>query len=134
MAATVSVQIPDSIYQRLVNTVNATGQSLQEIMLHALKVSSSPDWDNVPDEFKTDLAVLDRLEDEALWKIATTRKTPEDMVRHDELLERNQDAALTLEEKLELMELRSQADGLMLRKVQAALYCDGEEVFQMSIS
>jgi hypothetical protein len=120
MAATVSAQIPDSIYQRLVNTANATGQSLEEVMLHALKVGSPPDWDAVPDEFKADLAVLDRLADEALWKIATARKTPEDMVRYDELLERNQDAALTSEEKLELMELRSQAECFMLRKAQAA--------------
>jgi hypothetical protein len=120
MAATISVQIPDSIYQRLVNTANATGQSLEEVMLHALKVGSPPDWDAVPDEFKADLAVLDRLEDEALWKIATARKTPKDMVRYDELLERNRDTALTPEEKLELMELRAQAECFMLRKAQAA--------------
>ncbi len=56
---------------------------IQEI--HALKVGSPPDWDNVPDEFKADLAALDRLEDEALWKIATARKTSEEMTRYDEL-------------------------------------------------
>lgn len=76
-------QIPDLIYQRLVNTANATGRSLEEVMLHALKVGSPPDWNNIPDEFKADLAALDRLEDEALWKIATARKMPEEMAEYN---------------------------------------------------
>jgi hypothetical protein len=120
MAATVTLQIPDPIYQRLVSTANATGRSLEEVMLHALKVGSPPDWDNVPDEFKTDLAALDRLEDEALWKIATARKTAEEMARYEELLDRNQNGTLSQAERLELSELRSQSDRFMLRKAQAA--------------
>lgn len=120
MTATVTLQIPDLIYQRLVNTAHATGRSLEEVMLHALKVGSPPDWDNAPDEFKADLATLDRLEDEALWKIATAQKTCEDMARYDELLDRNQNETLSQAERLELMELRSQADRFMLRKAQAA--------------
>jgi hypothetical protein len=120
MVANVSLQIPDLIYQRLVNTANATGKSLEEVMLQALKLGSPPDWDNVPDEFKAELAALDRFEDEALWRIATARKTVEEMTRYSELLERNQNHSLTQAEKLELIELRSQADCFMLRKAQAA--------------
>lgn len=120
MTATVTLQISDLIYQRLVNTANATGRSLEEVMLHALKVGSPLDWNNVPDEFKTDLATLDRLEDEALWKIATARKTSEEMARYDELLDRNQNGNLTQSEQLELIELRSQSDRFMLRKAPAS--------------
>ena len=120
MAATVTLQLPDPIYQRLVNTAIATGRSLEEVMLHALKVGSPPDWENAPDEFKTDLAALDRLEDEALWKVATGQKTEEEMARHFELLERNKEHALTPAEQMELAELRSQADLFMLRKAHAA--------------
>lgn len=120
MSATVTLQLPDPIYQRLVNTATATGRSLEEVMLHALKVGSPPDWENVPDEFKADLAALDRLEDEALWRIATSRKTNAQMARHYELLERNKEHALTPAQQLELADLRSQADLFMLRKAQAA--------------
>lgn len=121
MAETVTLQVPDMIYQRLINTARATGRSLEEVMLHALKVGSPPDWDNVPDEFKADLAALDRMEDEALWKIATARKTADDMARYDELLERNQSNTVTQDEKLELITLRTEADRFMLRKAQAAV-------------
>ena len=120
MTATVTLQLPDPIYQRLVNTAIATGRSLEEVMLHALKVGSPPDWENAPDEFQADLAALDRLEDEALWKVATGHKTEEEMARHFELLERNKEHTLTPAEQMELAELRSQADLFMLRKAHAA--------------
>ena len=120
MTATVTLQLPDPIYQRLVNTAIATGRSLEEVMLHALKVGSPPDWENAPDEFQADLAALDRLEDEALWKVATGHKTEEEMARHFELLERNKEHTLTPAEQVELAELRSQADLFMLRKAHAA--------------
>uniref|UniRef100_B8HKJ2 Uncharacterized protein n=1 Tax=Cyanothece sp. (strain PCC 7425 / ATCC 29141) TaxID=395961 RepID=B8HKJ2_CYAP4 len=120
MAATVTLHIPDPIYQRLVNTAVASDRPLEEVILHALKVGSPPDWDNVPDEFKSDLATLDRLDDQALWKIATARKIADQMARYDEILNRNQQNNLTDSEKLELIELRKEADRFMLRKAQAA--------------
>lgn len=121
MAETIVLQVPDIIYQRLVNTAHATKRPLEEVMIHALKVGSPPDWNNVPDEFKADLAALDRMEDEALWKIATSCKTNADMSRYDELLERNQSHSLTPDEQLELMVLRTEADRFMLLKAQAAV-------------
>jgi hypothetical protein len=127
MAATVTLQIPDLIYQRLVNTANATGRSLEEVMLHALKVGSPPDWDNVPDEFKTDLAALDRLEDEALWKIASARKTTGEMARYDELLDRNQNGTLSQAEQLELIELRSESDASCSARRKLLLSSTGED-------
>ena len=120
MAETVTLQIPELLYQRLVNTARATNRPLEEVMLHALKVDSPPDWDNVPDEFQVDLAALDRMEDEALWKIARSRKTVADMERYNILLDRNQEGTLTEAERAELTALRAEADCFMLGKAQAA--------------
>jgi hypothetical protein len=120
MTQTVTLQIPELLYQRLVNTARATNRPLEEVMLHALKVGSPPDWDNVPDEFQVDLAALDRMEDEALWKIAQSRKTVADMERYNMLLDRNQEGTLTDAERAELTALRTEADCFMLRKAQAA--------------
>jgi hypothetical protein len=120
MTETVTLQIPEPLYQRLVNTARATCRPLEEVILHALRVGSPPAWDNVPDEFQVELAALDRLEDEALWKIAQSQKTSTDMVRYDELLEQNQSNALTEAERLELTALKIEADSFMLRKAQAA--------------
>lgn len=89
-------------------------------MFHALKVGSPPNWEDVPAEFQVDLAALDRMEDEALWRIARSQKTEADMERHFFLLERNQENLLTEAERIELANLRTEADRFMLRKAQAA--------------
>jgi hypothetical protein len=83
-------------------------------------VGSPPDWNNVPDEFQIDLAALDRMEDEALWKIAQSRKTLADIERYNMLLDRHQEGTLTDAERAELTALRTEADCFMLRKAQAA--------------
>ncbi len=120
VSETVTLQIPELLYQRLVNTASATQLPLEEVILHALRVGSPPTWDNVPDEFQVDLAALDRLEDEALWRIARSRKSPAELERYDALLERNREGILTDAERAELAALRTQTDRFVLRKAQAA--------------
>jgi hypothetical protein len=116
----VTLQVPEPIHRRLVNTARATNRSLEEVMLHALKVGSPPNWDDIPDEFKADLAALDKLDDETLWKIAKSQKTAEEMERYDRLLEQNQNKNMTEAEQVELIHLRTEADRFMLLKSQAA--------------
>jgi len=65
MAETITLQIPDTLYLRLVNTARAQSRSLEEVMLHALLVGSPPEWDDAPEEFQADLAALDKLDDTA---------------------------------------------------------------------
>jgi len=66
------------------------------MILQALQIGSPPTWKDVPEEFQTDLASLDRLDDDSLWQI------------------------LTDSERLELDNLRKDSDRFMLRKSQAA--------------
>jgi len=118
--ATVTLNIPEPIYQRLVRTAEATKQPLETVMLRALQIGSPPNWDDVPDEFQADLAALDRLDDGALWQIARSQKTKEEMERYDVLLDKNASDNLTNSERLELKTLRQESDRFMLKKAQAA--------------
>lgn len=118
---TITLQIPEILYQRLVNTANATQRPIEEVILHALKVGSPPQWDDVPEQFQADIAALDKLDDNTLWQIINTRKTAAEMARYDSLLESNSNGTLTEAERLELMALRQEADLFMLRKAQAAV-------------
>jgi hypothetical protein len=120
MAKTVTLELPERLHQRLVNTAQATGRPLEAVVLHALTVGSPPDWDDVPEEYQPDLAALDRLEDAALWQIARGQKSPSEMTRYDELLEQNQECVLSETEQLELFALRQEAEKFMLRKAHAA--------------
>ncbi|HAG80260.1 MAG TPA: hypothetical protein DCL61_03590 [Cyanobacteria bacterium UBA12227] len=120
-AETITLQIPEILYQRLLNTAHATQQPLQEVILHALQVGSPPEWDDVPEEFQADLAALDKLDDNTLWQIVRSCKTEKDMQRYNILLEANSSGTLTDTERLELIKLRHDADLFMLKKAQAAV-------------
>ena len=108
------------MYQRLAIAAGATQRSLEDIILQALQIVSSPTWKDVPEEFQTDLASLDRLDDNALWQIANSKKTSLEMERYDFLLSKQQETELAGSERLELEQLRTDSDRFMLRKSQAA--------------
>ncbi len=121
MTATITLDIPEEIHQRLINTAQATQRPLKEIILRVLEVGSPPVWDDAPAEFQPDLAALDRLDDGTLWQIARRQKTETELKRYDELLYRNQNASLTEGEKAELVTLRKESERFMLCKAQAAV-------------
>ncbi|PZO59931.1 MAG: hypothetical protein DCF15_02845 [Phormidesmis priestleyi] len=120
MLETVTLRLPERLHQRLINTAQATHRPLEAVILHALTVGSPPDWTDVPEEYQSDLAALDRLEDEALWQIARARKSRADMIRYDELLEKNQEHVLDESEQVELLNLRKESERFMLSKAHAA--------------
>jgi predicted transcriptional regulator len=117
---TVTLRLPESLYARLQQAARATRRSLDDVLLHAVQVGSPPRWDDAPAEFQADLAALDRLGDEALWRIARSRKTEADMERYQELLDKNANGILSADERDELARLRVESDRFMLCKAHAA--------------
>ena len=117
--ATLTLALPEALYHRLERTAQATKQPLEDVAIHALTLGSPPAWDDVPAEFQVDLAALDKMDDEALWKIAKSRMSA-DVSRRDELLDANADGRLSDEQRAELGRLRHDEDLFMLRKAHAA--------------
>jgi hypothetical protein len=119
VATPITLQLPERLYQRLINTAQAVQQPLEMVILRALEVGSPPDWEDVPEPFQADLAALDRLDDATLWTIALGRQAAAEFTRYDELLDRNREGQLTDAGRVELTRLRTEADRFMLRKAQA---------------
>ena len=117
---TVTLHLPEALYRRLANTARATQRSLEDVLLHAVRVGSPPAWEDVPPEFQSDLAQMDRLSDDDLWHIVRLQQSATEVVRYDELLTGNRAGPLTDTERVELDDLRSAAERLMLRKAHAA--------------
>ena len=117
---TVTMQLPEHLYVRLQQTAQATHQSFESIVLHALQVGSPQTWESAPAEFQADLAALDRLDDAALWRMARYRATADSLVHYQVLLDKNANGTLTAEERLELAQLRTEFDRRMLQKAHAA--------------
>jgi len=116
----VTLQLPEHVYLRLQLIAQATHQSFDDVVLRAIQVGAPPSWEEAPAAFQADLAALDRLDDAALWHIARRRQTAVDMVRYQELLEKNANDTLSDTERADLTQLRTAADRFMLQKVQAA--------------
>lgn len=116
----VTLHLPEALYRRLANTARATQQSLEDVLLHAVNVGSPPAWEDVPPEYQADLAQMDRLSDDDLWQIVRSQLTAAQVARYDELLALNQAEQLTAGDRLELQDLRSAGERLILRKAHAA--------------
>jgi hypothetical protein len=121
MVATVTLKIPDDVYQRLELNAQATQRSIEDILAHVLKVGSPPEWSDVPAEFQADLQGLDALDDRALQQLASAQKTESELERYDELLELNATGNLSTAEQAELEALRKASERFMLQKAQAAV-------------
>ena len=112
--------LPEDLYVRLEQTARATKQSLTDMLVRAVRAGSPPDWSQAPAEFQADLAALDRLDDDSLWRIARSQRSEADAGGLQELLEKNADDALTAGERLELDAQVAEADRFMLCKAHAA--------------
>lgn len=116
----VTLHLPERLYVRLQQTAQATRCSFDEVLLRAIQVGAPPSWEEAPSAFQVDLAALDRLDDDTLWHIARGRQTEGEMIRYEELLEKNANDIISDTERSELTRLRTEADRFMLRKVHAA--------------
>ncbi len=119
-SATITLEVPETLYERLMSTAVAMQRPLQEVVLRALTVGCPPRWEDVPEEFQSALSALDRLEDEALWRLARGHRSGEEFRRYEELLDQKQERDLSAVEQRELAQLRYEADLFVLRKAQAA--------------
>lgn len=119
-AIDVVLPLPEELYMRLEQTARATQQSLTDMLLRAVRAGSPPDWSQSPAVFQADLASLDRLDDDTLWRIARSQRSAADMALLQELLEKNADDALTAEDRLDLEVQIFEADRFLLRKAHAA--------------
>ncbi|MFO0605603.1 MAG: hypothetical protein U0324_20645 [Polyangiales bacterium] len=117
--ASLTLDLPEPLYQRLARTAQATRQPLEAVALRALERGSPPACDDAPAEFQADLAALDRADDEALRELAGAMMLA-DFERRDALLERNAAGLLSPEERGELDRLRREEDRFLLRKAHAA--------------
>ena len=116
----VNLPLPEHLYLRFEQVAKATHQSVTDVLLHAVEVGSPPSWDDVPAEFQSDLAALDRLDDKALWQIARSQQNDSEMDHYEDLLHKNANDKLTPTERNELAHLRQEANRFMLRKAHAA--------------
>lgn len=117
---TVTLELPEQLYNRLKTQAQAATRSVDEIVLQTLTRSLPPPVEkDLPAVLRSELEAMERLSDEALWQIAQGTMNRDKVALYDVLLERLQDSHLTPEGREWLTRLRKEAEALTLRKAHA---------------
>jgi len=117
MVNPIVLTVPEDISARAREIAETTAQPVEQVLLDHLKTLSAPTL--APHE-QAELDALRLLSDDALWTIAREQMSDDVQARAHELMDKNTHGTLTEAEQTELEKLVERADGLMLRKAEAA--------------
>jgi len=116
---TLTLHLPDPLYQRLRLMAQVTHAPLEEIAYQSLQGNLPPLLEDIPLEWRDELAPLPQLNDIALWTIIKEPLPVNQWTRHQQLLEQNQTGRLTDSEQRELATLRDLTDRFVFRRSYA---------------
>jgi len=115
---TVTLQVPQSIYQSAWRTARAVKRPVEDFFLMVLK-SSLPSLEGLPEETITELTALESCTDKQLWAAARSTLSLAQRRQLSGLLHKNQAGKLTERERHKLDELIAASGLLMLRRARA---------------
>ncbi len=114
MTTTVTLHLPDDLYQRATGFANLLGRDVMDILVDTLTLSLAP--------IATQSGVMppvSGLNDLEVLALSESQLRPQDDERLSELLDRQQDQLLTTSEQSELLGLMQIYQEALLRKAQA---------------
>jgi predicted transcriptional regulator len=120
MSQTVTLELPDTIYQPVQRMADATRRPLTEVLVDALRASLPP-IEGLPPALAAELVSLEQLDDDTLWHVMLSQLPAEQQRKLERLLRKNKSGKLATTERAGLAELQNQADRIMLRKARAAV-------------
>jgi hypothetical protein len=117
---TVTLPVPDYIYDRARQIAAGTSQSIEAVLLQQLQDAFAEPLPDLPPEEQRELEALVSLSVDALWTIARAQMPEDRQVRLRALMHANSQGVLDDVERRELEALVDQGQRLSLRKAQAA--------------
>lgn len=118
---TLTLNLPDTLYQRLKKRADAEDRSVEEVVIETL-VSSVPEEDGIPPELEHLLNSMASLDDATLWRAAKNDLAREAAEEIRRLRAKRERKGLTLDERQRYADLLRQYDrGILIRAEAAAL-------------
>jgi plasmid stability protein len=117
----VTVELPDDLYERLQRRAVEAQRSLGDEVVELLRASESGESDGLPEGLEAELARLETLDDAALWKIARRRVSVRKSRRMESLNFKRQSAGLNRAERRVAEQLLEEFDRHMLIRAQVLL-------------
>lgn len=124
----VTINLPDSLYERLARRASRTRRSLETELVEAVSASlpeeppagAGDEPGALPDDMAEAIAALHLLDDEALWRAARTRLSAEKSVEIEALHLKRQSEGLSAPETAGLALLMNEYTRAMLVRSRAA--------------
>ncbi|MBI5029670.1 MAG: hypothetical protein HZB51_04030 [Chloroflexi bacterium] len=116
---TIRLNLPDNLLRRLNDAADAAQQPLDDVLLQTIRAGLPPDLAQVPERFRTDLRLLNRMDNDVLLQIARGELEQAKSVEYADLLAQNQNGVLNEADRSRLSALREEADLLMFRRAYA---------------
>jgi hypothetical protein len=113
---TVTLQLPDTTYQRFQLMATLTHAQLEEVMLQTIHGNLPPVFGELPPELQAELATWVTLKDDTLWRLAQEALPSTHIRIQQKLLQKNEAGVLTDAERADLIRLRSVTDHFVLRR------------------
>lgn len=116
---TITVTLPDSVYERIKTTAQATSLTSEEVVKQSVILLLPAFEADIPPNFRLNLIKLPLLNDIQLWKIANSVMDDAHQLRLEELAELQKNQSLSEHEQSELNDLMDEARQIMLCKAEA---------------
>lgn len=116
---TIMVTLPDSVYDRIEMTAQATSLTSEEVIKQSVALLLPAFEADIPEPTRLSLSKLSLLNDMQLWKTANSKMTKLKQSRLEKLAEIQKSRALTEKEQSEINDLMEEAQQLMLHKAEA---------------
>lgn len=116
----ITISLPDRLYRQVEKLSQARQRSISEEVVAAVS-AALPESDQLPADLETELAHLDQLNDEDLWRAARMTAPNEKTQRMQWLLDKQQLEGLTTNEREEAALLSHFFNRIMLVRAKAAV-------------
>ena len=130
-AQTVTLTLPEPLYERAKETAHAADRSLEQVLNQSIALSLPALETDLPPDIRSELVSLPLLSDDELWAFAHSTMDERQQDRLQELAEVQKHRSLTSAEQSDLAQLMDNAERVMLHKAEAyrLLARRGYEVF-----
>jgi len=115
---TITITLPEGLYQRIWETAEATSLSLEEVLTQSVVLSLPELEPDLPADIRSKLAALSLLSDEELWKMANSTMDEEKQTQLETLAELQKQRPLAETEQAVLSQLMAEAQWTMLGKAE----------------
>jgi hypothetical protein len=115
-AQTVTLTLPEDVYRRLEQMAEAIHLPVEEVAYQTMRGNLPPIVDDVLPELKHELAALQSLGDEDLWRVVQEPIPPASWRKHQLLLHRSETGTLNETQHATLNQLRTATDHFVIRR------------------